>query len=1392
MELSPEDSARGGPPERVAAMPVSEVADLLRRDPVRALDALASHLPTVNKAMSSRRQRRFGTKGSLSVEIAGPKRGQWFDHETGEGGDVLSLALRYLGHAAGLQWAREIVGEVVGANLAHRPPSISPPSQAPKGAGDAGAKRRENARTIWQAGQPLAGSRAADYLAARVPGAAGLLDRIRPDALRSAPKLRHSNAGKDFPAMLGAVTDGPGGEPLAVHRTYLDWGEPGKAPVDPAKSLLGSPDGGGVWFTDERPRMVIGEGIETTLSAMAALGPECGAVAALSTAGLANLHLPPGVREVILLVDVDNPDAKKAERPGEAAARKAAARWEAEGRTVRLAYPGPGDGEPCDFNDLWRRSGRDAVLAAIEGAEAFVSDASRALRDGLGEMVADVTAKLPLPGNVWVPTIPTRDIRDAPSRAEVEARLRDAAQSWVDQAVRWHAWRGLRARAREAAMRDMRRDRPDLVGADRLPTGDPAREARGAFVRERSKHYRRTWAVALKASGWPKDARPPSSAVLRATPGLGKTHAVIVALAEAIKAAPVPVLVPWLVPDYALADEAVKRFKAAGVAAIVLKGRGQRSATGEALCVRTELAEQVAKAGLPVRQTVCERPGQEPCPRRHDCGYFQQWAEAPALGVIVATHHALAHGRLPAGEGDASRLGPVVVDESPFSALEREARDRPLVEVGRVGGWLRDLTETEIKDADKREAAIEAAPVVDAVARVLTEPNCAGRRWRDVLGFAAADLLAAAAAIRGTFAALAVSPRDEGSIIWAVCRAGDEAERRRVADLLDAIAHDLAKKRPALQSVTAWTPPEGGEASRMYRVVPATVRVRPDTPALILDGSADRDTYAAALGVTEFIEATIEPALCVTHITQPSFSHRALGLPQGGATEDANAARWAAGEARRAVALEAVRLVVRLHGRGKVLVVLPKALRVAWTGEPDPKGISPWEEEGVLVGHFGALRGQDAARDCIAVVVVGRPLPPRRAAEDMARRRFAHDDAPLRGLIQEDRDKSDDPDADWSRDDPARRGWHENFGRGWHPLRMCDGSERELSAPRHIDPRVQACVRQVATDEIEQAAHRIRPAQAEAGAMKEAYILSDTPHDLTVDRVVTLDEWRRLAEVRLVMGGGPLSLDRSTVGARAPSVFRARDGGHLAERQQRRTLEGLKEHIISNMELLRRARGGRSCAIDNSSIWPVTAPPQVAGVLLSGEQSPRLVVSDEELPTALAAVSAILFTDIQARECLMEVVNEDAVTDQKAAFAELAAASDDLRRANSNEARLAAFERKEAAAGRLVQRLTVDEVREIARICSGPWSDEARGTNCYRLGILLGKLDPFVQGHGGLLDRLPDGRRLADLGSEAEAIDRLLVQFIERGEPVPDDLRARPYMQWLIRKYGLDGRAAAE
>jgi putative DNA primase/helicase len=193
------------------------------------------------------------------------------------------------------------------------------------------AKRTAIALAIWQDTAPASNTVVESYLASR-----GLhLPMI--SALRFHAGLKHPSGGI-WPVMVALVTKGADGTPLAIHRTFLARDGAGKAPVEPAKMMLGPCHRGAVRLAEPGEVLMVGEGIETSLAVMQATGHP--AWAALSTSGLRSLDLPADVREVIVLADGDE--------AGELAARHCAWRWKRQARRVRIARPPQG----MDFNDL--------------------------------------------------------------------------------------------------------------------------------------------------------------------------------------------------------------------------------------------------------------------------------------------------------------------------------------------------------------------------------------------------------------------------------------------------------------------------------------------------------------------------------------------------------------------------------------------------------------------------------------------------------------------------------------------------------------------------------------------------------------------------------------------------------------------------------------------------------------------------------------------------------------------------------------------------------------------------------------------------------------------------------------------------------------------------------
>ena len=66
-------------------------AEFVRRLSERIEDVARVLLGEPNLVLSTRTQLRYGTHGSLAIEIAGDKRGTWYDHEHEVGGGVLDL-----------------------------------------------------------------------------------------------------------------------------------------------------------------------------------------------------------------------------------------------------------------------------------------------------------------------------------------------------------------------------------------------------------------------------------------------------------------------------------------------------------------------------------------------------------------------------------------------------------------------------------------------------------------------------------------------------------------------------------------------------------------------------------------------------------------------------------------------------------------------------------------------------------------------------------------------------------------------------------------------------------------------------------------------------------------------------------------------------------------------------------------------------------------------------------------------------------------------------------------------------------------------------------------------------------------------------------------------------
>lgn len=194
-------------------------------------------------------------------------------------------------------------------------------------------KRAAQAQQGWDEARAIEGTPAERYLrdARRITCAL-------PPTLRFHACCWHGPTATRHPALLARVD---GGEGFALHRTFLRADGGGKAALRPNKMMLGAVAGGAVRLAAGCGSLVVGEGIESTLSAYILHG-DAGAAAwaTLSTSGMSALQLPECPGRLIIATD---PDAA-----GLRAAQNLARRAVKGGWTVSIKRPS-GKG---DFNDM--------------------------------------------------------------------------------------------------------------------------------------------------------------------------------------------------------------------------------------------------------------------------------------------------------------------------------------------------------------------------------------------------------------------------------------------------------------------------------------------------------------------------------------------------------------------------------------------------------------------------------------------------------------------------------------------------------------------------------------------------------------------------------------------------------------------------------------------------------------------------------------------------------------------------------------------------------------------------------------------------------------------------------------------------------------------------------
>ena len=204
-------------------------------------------------------------------------------------------------------------------------------------------RRTASALQLWNERQPFSGSPAETYLR-DTRGIGDWLDAFDLDeSLGFHPAMPFG--GERLPCMVALVRDIQTDEPQAVHRTALTTGA---RPERIDRLSLGPVGSGAIKLSldgDVTHGLLIGEGIETTLSASLVLKfRPCWSV--LSRSGIAKFPILAGIESTTIAVDLDESG------DGQRDAATLAERLEAAGVEARRAYSKVGK----DFNDVLRGS----------------------------------------------------------------------------------------------------------------------------------------------------------------------------------------------------------------------------------------------------------------------------------------------------------------------------------------------------------------------------------------------------------------------------------------------------------------------------------------------------------------------------------------------------------------------------------------------------------------------------------------------------------------------------------------------------------------------------------------------------------------------------------------------------------------------------------------------------------------------------------------------------------------------------------------------------------------------------------------------------------------------------------------------------------------------------
>jgi putative DNA primase/helicase len=382
---------------------LDELRAALRADAGSVAEAL---LGAPNKGLSTKHTLRWGSKGSLKLELRGAKRGFWHSKESDEGGDLLALIRQQ--HGCGFQdavaWARGQTGlpAELPDNEDDRARRAQQDADRRARQAEADARGQAEAEEARRSGTAWAQHITRDAVPADGTPADWYLRQCRgiPRPATGWPDAVRWHSGYRALVLVATRADGT---VQRIQRVHLG-ASGGKATDEEVeqRGLLatkvtnGSQAGAVVRLPgDAAGPLLLAEGPETGLAVWSSTGHECW----IALGGIGGVELPLG-RRVVAISD-DNPVAHDAKQGGAAKAlSKAMGAWRKAGVDLVVATPWEARRrDKSDMADVILAHGPDAVRARVQAAlepgravveRLSLADAERVVAQAVGAFFARV------------------------------------------------------------------------------------------------------------------------------------------------------------------------------------------------------------------------------------------------------------------------------------------------------------------------------------------------------------------------------------------------------------------------------------------------------------------------------------------------------------------------------------------------------------------------------------------------------------------------------------------------------------------------------------------------------------------------------------------------------------------------------------------------------------------------------------------------------------------------------------------------------------------------------------------------------------------------------------------------------------------------------------------